>query len=122
MKLVLDQGLPRSSVPYLKKLGIDAVHVGELGMAAAEDAEILRHALDNNLVVVTLDADFHALLAKSGAGGPSVIRIRREGLRGEELAELIKDVLKICGEDVEKGAVVSVTEMAVRIRRLPLVS
>jgi hypothetical protein len=36
-------------------------------------------------------------LALSGATGPSVIRIRIEGLRAEGLATLLVDVLKVCG-------------------------
>lgn len=121
MKLLLDQGLPRSTVSQLSKTGIEAAHVGEIGMAAARDAEILAFAKQHSRVVVTLDADFHALLARSGASGPSVIRVRIEGLRAAGLAGLLKDVLEICDEDLEKGAMVSVTEKAVRVRRLPLV-
>jgi predicted nuclease of predicted toxin-antitoxin system len=72
------------------------------------------------MVVVTLDADFHALLALSGVTGPSVIRIRIEGLRGEDLARLLVSVMQICDDDLLKGAMVSVTENGVRIRRLPV--
>ena len=50
-----------------------------------------------------------------------MIRIRIEGLRAAGLTDLLKDALEICKEDVRKGAMVSVTENAVRIRRLPLV-
>ena len=121
MKLLLDQGLPRSTVSLLSKIGIESVHVGEMGMATAEDAEILAFAERHSRLVVTLDADFHALLARSGAAGPSVIRVRIEGLRAAGIADLLRDVLKICGEDLQKGAMVSVTEKAVRLRRLPLV-
>ena len=121
MKLLLDQGLPRSTVEYLKKIGIEAMHVGEIGMAEAEDQEILAYAGRNGCVIVTLDADFHALLARTASAEPSVIRIRIEGLRAEGLTDLLTTVLEICKEDVRKGAMVSVTEQAVRIRRLPLV-
>jgi hypothetical protein len=38
---------------------------------------------------VTSDADFHALLALSGATGPSVVRIRIEGQPAEGLATLL---------------------------------
>ena len=121
MKLLLDQGLPRSTVESLKRIGIEARHVGELGMAAADDQEILAYANQAGLTVVTLDADFHALLARTASATPSVIRIRIEGLRAEGLTDLLRNVLEICEEDVGKGAMVSVTEHAVRIRRLPLV-
>ncbi|MFU8847440.1 MAG: DUF5615 family PIN-like protein [Opitutales bacterium] len=39
--LLLDQGLPRSTIKCLHDAGFESVHVGELGMAAASDVEIL---------------------------------------------------------------------------------
>jgi predicted nuclease of predicted toxin-antitoxin system len=71
-------------------------------------------------IVVTLDADFHALLALSGATGPSVVRVRIEGQRAEEFATLLVSVLKVCKDDLVQGAMISVTENRARIRRLPL--
>jgi len=71
-------------------------------------------------VVVTLDADFHALLALSAAETPSVIRIRIEGLRAQALTNLILTVIGELSEDLELGAVVTVEPSRVRMRHLPL--
>lgn len=120
MRLLLDQGLPRSAALYLHNAGFEAAHVGDRGLATASDSKILDVARQEEMVVVTLDADFHALLALSGAKGPSVIRIRIEGLQAQDLASLLVKVLEICTADVLKGAIVSVTERGVRIRRLPV--
>ena len=120
MKLLLDQGLPRSAVLHLRNQQIEAVRVGDRGLAPASDLKILDVGRQEGMVVVTLDADFHALLALSGVTGPSVIRIRIEGLRGEDLARLLVSVIEICDDDLLKGAMVSVTENGVRIRRLPV--
>lgn len=49
-------------------------------MAAAADPDILECARVQGRVVVTLDSDFHALLAVGGLPGPSVIRIRQQGM------------------------------------------
>ncbi len=35
--LLLDQGLPRSTTLHLRESGIDAVHVGDIGLANADD-------------------------------------------------------------------------------------
>jgi predicted nuclease of predicted toxin-antitoxin system len=120
MRLLLDQGLPRSTVLYLRDKGIEATHVGDKGLATAADSKILDYGRREGFVVVTLDADFHALLALAGLSGPSVIRIRIEGLRGENLAQLLVSVLQVCTDDLLKGAMVSVTENGVRIRHLPV--
>jgi predicted nuclease of predicted toxin-antitoxin system len=120
MKLLLDQGLPRSTVKHLAAVGIMAEHVGDLGMAAATDETILDFARRQQAVVVTLDADFHQLLAASRATAPSVIRLRIEGLRGEQLAAILVQVVAAAGPELAAGAVVSVSEHRMRVRSLPI--
>jgi len=118
MKLLLDQGLPRSAQHLLCEALIDTVHVADIGLSAADDKDILQRARDEQRVVVTLDADFHALLALSAAETPSVIRI--EGLRAQALTNLILTVIGELSEDLELGAVVTVEPSRVRMRHLPL--
>jgi len=120
MKLLLDQGTPRSAAAILRGAGFDAVHTGEIGLAEAEDSEIIRRASEQNRVVVTLDADFHAQLALKQACEPSVIRIRVEGLRGESFSVLLENVLRQCADDLKAGALISVNEFQIRIRHLPV--
>lgn len=120
MLLLLDQGPPRTTVQHLREAGIEALHTGAVGLASAKDEVVLERARDEGRVVVALDVDFHTLLALSGACAPSVIRIRIEGLRAEELAPLIASVLGRCPEDLKSGALVSVTESGIRVRRLPV--
>ncbi|MBI5564991.1 MAG: DUF5615 family PIN-like protein, partial [Chloroflexi bacterium] len=93
----------------------------ELGLSAAPDAAILERSRETGRVVVTLDADFHLLLALSHATSPSVIRLRIEGLRATALADLLESVLKKCSEDLESGAAVTVQLRRLRVRRLPLI-
>jgi len=47
------------------------VQVFEIGMSRAGDTKILEHARAGPRVCVTLDADFHSLLATSGKRDPS---------------------------------------------------
>ena len=61
IRVLPDQGLPRSAAPLLRAQEWDAAHVAELGMSQAPDIDILQFAYDHRRTVVTLDADFHAL-------------------------------------------------------------
>jgi predicted nuclease of predicted toxin-antitoxin system len=118
--LLLDQGLPRSSASLLRQHGWDVVHVSEIGMSRADDADILRQARAEGRVCVTLDADFHSLLAIKGERGPSVIRIRKEGLDATGLTTLLQVIWARIEDAINSGALVTVTERSVRVRRLPI--
>jgi predicted nuclease of predicted toxin-antitoxin system len=104
----------------LREAGFDAVHTGECGLATADDSRILAFARAEGRVVVTLDADFHAEIAIARASSPSTVRIRIEGLKAEAVAGLIQVVVARCGEDLAKGALISVTQTRLRIHRLPV--
>ena len=73
MKLLLDQGMPRGAVALLRQSGHDVVHVADIGLADADDGRILEQGRIDSQTIVTHDADFHALLALSGAATPSVV-------------------------------------------------
>ncbi len=47
IKILLDQGLPRSAAGLLREFGWDVQHVSERDMSRAEDASILRVALQD---------------------------------------------------------------------------
>lgn len=119
-RILLDQGLPRSAAAVLGEAGWDVVHVSDLGMSRSSDRSILDVARVHRRTVVTLDADFHALLAVANESGPSVIRIRQEGLKGREIAALLLAIWPRIETQIQRGAMVTVTEKTIRVRKLPL--
>ncbi len=79
MKLLLDQGLPRSTGFLLLKNGIEALHVAEIGLASASDANILQAALLEHRVLVTLDSVGNEPLVTRGRGPLAALRGENQG-------------------------------------------
>jgi predicted nuclease of predicted toxin-antitoxin system len=96
------------------------MHVGEIGMSKSADDEILGWSLGKNAIVVTLDADFHTILAVSGASGPSVIRLRLQGLGAHQVVQLVQNVLARFGGDLGRGSLVTVKAHKITCHRLPI--
>ncbi len=120
MQFVLDQGVPREAAVLLRSLGHDCIHIGEIGMSKAADEEILAFSLGRDSVVVTLDADFHAILAVSGAHGPSVIRMRLQGLGASEVVGMIRNVLASFEAELKGGSLITVKARKTTCHRLPV--
>ena len=53
MRLLLDQGLPRSTIHHLEAAGVESAHVGEKGLATASDEKIIDFARQGGWIVVT---------------------------------------------------------------------
>ena len=61
------------------------------------------------------------MLVTGGEYGPSAIRIRKEGLDATALAALLQGIWAGIEDALVDGAMVTVTERSVRVRRLPVV-
>jgi predicted nuclease of predicted toxin-antitoxin system len=85
MKLLIDNALSPRVAEGLLAGGYQAVHVGQLGMAKADDEQIFRWCFENDYVVVSADTDFGTLLAQCQDKKPSVLLLRRVSQRRPEI-------------------------------------
>ena len=69
---------------------------------------------------MTLDADFHAILAVSGAQGPSVIRMRLQGLGAAEVVAVIRKVVASFDVELTRGCLITVKALKTTCHRLPI--
>jgi predicted nuclease of predicted toxin-antitoxin system len=122
MKFLLDQGLPPLTAELLRKQGLDAVHVSEIGWARAEDTKIIELAQIDNRIIITLDADYHAAIALTSAPSPSVIWMRVVNLRSSEYVEIIMPILNECKEMLVNGVLITIrSDRKVKTRLLPII-
>jgi predicted nuclease of predicted toxin-antitoxin system len=123
VKLLLDANLSPEVGRRLKEAGHDAAHVRDIGLLSAPDAEILLAAAEEGRILLTADADFGALLALGSLASPSVLLLRSaDHLRPSEQAELIAVNLPSIADDLERGAIASLTRDRLRVRDLPIAS
>ena len=78
---------------------------------------ILDNARRAGLTAATYDADFHRHLALDRAVSPSTIRIRAKGLRGAEVASLLRRVVQAVGAELDSGVCVTVDDRRIRFHR-----
>ena len=116
MKLLLDQDVYAVTVRFLKDLGHEIIPVAELGLAEADDEELLSVAQEQNCLFVTRDRDFgHLVFVRELATGVLYLRILPSTLNvvHDELA----NVLKIYSQQKLRQAFVVIEPGGHRIRR-----
>lgn len=97
------------------------MHVGAYGLQAAADEVVLERARQEDRVLISADTDFAALLARQHAQRPSVLQFRRATpRRADDQARLILANLPALEDDLLAGAIVTIAEDRLRVRRLPL--
>ncbi len=120
VSLLIDVNLSPKWAPVLRGLGWPAVHWSDIGDPRATDEAIMAWARENDHVVFTHDLDFGAMLALSGAGGPSVLQVRSQDVLPEHLADVVASTLTQHEADLASGALVVVDRNRARVRVLPI--
>ena len=120
MKFLADMGLARSTVAFLRAQSYDAAHLRDEGLQRLSDDEIVKKAVGEGRVILTHDLDFGRIVAVSGATVPSVITFRLQDMRPTQVNGYLAEVLARFTTELEAGALVSINEQVIRVRRLPI--
>lgn len=113
-------GISRLVAEWLRNEGLDATHLDELGLRTLRDEDVLERARQEGRVLLTADLDFGQLLAASRGHSPSVITFRLEDETAKNVLRRLQEVLASHRDQLETGAIISVSERAIRVRSLPL--
>ncbi len=76
LRLLLDQMLDIEVATTLRGEGCDVVRTDEIGMARADDAQIMERAIRDDRTVVTLDEHFGDWVVLPLSKHPGVIRVK----------------------------------------------
>lgn len=120
MKFLANMGISPRVVDELRKKEHDAIHLVEEGLSRLPDGEILEKARLENRILLTHDLDFGELLAASGGELPSVVIFRLNDMRAPNVSKHLFSIINQQTEALKIGAVLSVTEKKVRVRKLPI--
>ena len=120
MKILADMSLTPRWVGIFRAANIAASHWSPVGSADATDAEIMRVAAEDGLVVLTHDLDFSAILAATKRGRPSVVQIRAKDINRDVIGARVMTALKQVEQEIETGALLTIDTDRMRLRLLPL--
>lgn len=121
MRLLADVHISPRTVAFLRRLGHDVVRVGpDYLSSTAPDKAIVAAAIADERHIVTQDVDFSAIVALSGSIRPSVVLLRIGSARLELVNELLDRALPMVEGDLAVGALITIEDHQVRIRRLPI--
>ena len=120
MKFLADMGISTKTVAHLREMGHDSVHLRDEQLQRADDAAVLQKAFSEGRVLLTHDLDFGDLMAAGKGRLPSVIVLRLRDMRPHQVNHYLDKVISDHGSHLEQGAIVSVTEKRIRVRRLPI--
>lgn len=120
MRFLVDLALSPKTVSFLRNLGYEAIRVSEAGLPKAKDAEVMKYAIDNNMIVVTADLDFGEILAYTEHKKHSVIILRLKNPSPEHVNSILSLILPRTEKSLKEGSIVIVEEGRIRIRELPI--
>jgi predicted nuclease of predicted toxin-antitoxin system len=120
MRFLLDMGLAQSTARYLQALGHDAVHLRDQRLQRLPDVQIIQKARAEGRIILTHDLDFSRLVAISQSRLPSVITFRLKDMRPVQVNRYLNEALDRFAADLQSGALVSIGDNGIRVRRLPI--
>jgi len=114
----LDQNVPGEICAWLasQKLGIEASHVRDLGLARATDEDIFRVAQERDWTILTFDEDFADQRVFPLGSHAGVIRLRVWPTTVEEIKRALSRLFTEVSPQELRGALAIIDRERIRIR------
>jgi predicted nuclease of predicted toxin-antitoxin system len=93
MKLLVDVGVGRKVETFLTECGFDSKSVREID-PSMKDTEILKIALSEERVIVSMEKDFGELIFNSGLAHNGVLLLRLEDADGDEKVRVVQKIME----------------------------
>ncbi|BAP58216.1 hypothetical protein THII_3919 [Thioploca ingrica] len=113
MKLLLDTCIWGGTVKTLNEYGYDVIWSGDWQVDPG-DNEILAYAYQQQRILITLDKDFGELAIVYAKPHYGIVRL--VGLTAKQQSTYCLKVLRKYADELESGAIITVTQERVRIR------
>lgn len=117
MRFLLDQDVHATTARFLSGLAHDVVRVAEIGLAQADDEDLLRAAQDQSCLFVTRDRDFGGLVFVNALGS-GVLYLRVLPSTQNSVHQELETVLNMYSDEELRKAFVVVEPGGHRFRRV----
>lgn len=116
MKLFLDENLSPKHSAELRSEGHDVCAVVEVGLSGAPDKQILRFAVENHRILISLDADFADVKRFPPEHTPGIVRLKVHPPTEDRIRQAIRRVLLLLHNIDLTGRLAVVDREKIRIR------
>ncbi|MBI4684234.1 MAG: DUF5615 family PIN-like protein [Nitrospirae bacterium] len=100
LKFLVDVGVGKKTEEYLRKSGHDVKTVRDID-PKARDSKILKLAVSESRMVITMDKDFGELVYNSGKTHAGVLILRLEDANGAQKVNAVRKILEEYADRIE---------------------
>jgi predicted nuclease of predicted toxin-antitoxin system len=94
IKIYLDQMLQAHIARVLRDEGFDVLRVSEAGQSRADDEQVLKKAIDDNRILITLDEHFGDWAILPLSSHPGVIRLKANPTTSDNILRILLPFLR----------------------------
>ena len=94
IRLYLDQMFQTSVARVLRQTGYDVIRASEVGQSRADDRQILKKAINDNRILVTLDEHFGDWVVLPLHRHPGVIRVKANPTTADNILAILLPFLQ----------------------------
>ena len=119
LKFLIDENLSWRVAEALQKLGIDALHIKDVGLQGKEDEIIMDYAIKENRVLLTQDSDFADIRNYPLGTHKGIIRFKVKFAPADVIVECFKKLIAhIDSKMLSSGAIVITDCKKYRVKSL----